>query len=174
MSAPFIEDIDLLSIEYICYRMREDDRKEVFAIVPHDNPYRLAWETYHTILNNGRGRVAWYNGKPAAVAAFVENWPGNWQVYMYGTDDFKAAAVPLLRWFRKEANEILTVCKGHRLQCHSQVGHPEADKMIRAMGGIPEGPPLRRFGKDGSDFQTYVWLNGENDAVLKSGYVRAA
>jgi hypothetical protein len=169
-----LTDIDLLSLEYICLNMREIDRVEAFAILPHDNPCRLSWEAHHHILNNGRGKIAWHNGKPAAMAAFTENWTGCWQVWAFGTDDFKAAAIPLLRWFRKEANDILTVCKGHRLQCDSRVGHPEAHKMIVAMGGVPEGEPMRRYGKDGSDYQRYIWLNGEHDAVLKPGFIRAA
>lgn len=165
---------DLLSLEFICLNMREIDRVEAFAVVSHDNPCRLAWETYHYVLNNGRGQIAWHNGKPAAFAALVEMWPSVWQIYMFGTDDFKNAAIPLLRWFRKESNDILTVCNGHRLQCDCRIGHPEAHKMILAMGGLPEGPPRQKFGKDGSDFQTYVWINGENDAVLKPGFIRAA
>lgn len=169
-----LSDVDLMSIEFIAYNMRECDRTEIFAMLPHDNLYRFAWEAHHVLVNSGRGKIAWHNGRPAALAGFVEQWSGVWQVWMCGTDDFKPAAVPLLRWFRKEANEILTVCKGHRLQCDSRMGHDEAHKMIMAMGGVPEGPPMRRYGKDGSDFQRFVWLNGENDAVLKPGYVRAA
>lgn len=169
-----LSDIDLTAIEYISYNMRECDRTEIFAMLPHDNPYRFAWEAHHVILNNGRGKISWHNGRPAALAAFTEQWPGTWSVWMCGTNDFKLAAVPLLRWFRKEANEILTVCQGHRLQCDSRVGHDEAHKMIMAMGGLPEGEPMRKYGKDGSDYQRFVWFNGENDAVLKPGYVRAA
>lgn len=169
-----ITDISHADIEFICLNMRAVDRAEIYAMRPHDSPVRLAWESYHHILNNGRGRIAWAKGRPAAVAAFTEDWPGVWSVWMFGTDDFRAAAVPLLRWFRKEANEILSVCNGHRLQCDSRCGHDEAHKMIQALGGIPEGPAMRKFGKDGSDFQRFVWINGENDAVLKPHYTRAA
>ncbi len=174
MSAPFLADLDLMSMEFLAYNMRERDRVEIFGLVDHDNPWRFAWDAHHLVLNKGRGKVAWFNGKPAAMAAFVEERPGVWQVWMCGTDDFKAAAMPLLRWFRKEANDILGVCKGHRLQCDSRADYEEAHKMIKAMGGIEEGPPMRRYGKDGADYQRFVWFNGENDAVLKPGYIRAA
>jgi hypothetical protein len=169
-----LSDVDLLSIEFIVYNMRPGDREEIFGLIDHDNNYRFAWEAYHLVLNKGRGKISWHDGKPAAFAAFVEERPGVWSVWMMGTKDFKAAAMPLLRWFRKEANDILSVCKGHRLQCDSRADYEEAHKMIKAMGGIEEGPPMRRYGKDGSDYQRFIWLNGENDAVLKSGYVRAA
>lgn len=169
-----ITDVDLISLEYICLNMRKTDADEVFGMLPHDNPCRLAWESYYMITNQGRGKIAWHNGKPAAIAAFTEHWPGVWWVWMFGTDNFRDAAIPLLRWFRKEANEILSVCNGHRLQCDSMMGHEEAHKMIQAFGGVPEGPPMRRYGKHGADYQRFIWLNGENDAVLKDGYIRAA
>jgi hypothetical protein len=89
-----------------------------------------------------------------------------------GTDDFRAAIKPLLRWVRIEANDILTVCQGRRLQCDSLVTHDEAHKMIMAMGAVREGPPMRRFGRGDLDYQRFVWLAGENDAVLKPHYVR--
>lgn len=166
--------ITLGSLEYIALNMREVDRLEAFAVVPHDNPCRLAWESYHYIINNGRGQIAWHAGKPAGMCAITENWPGCWQVWMFGTEDFKSVALPLVRWFRKEANDILTTCEGRRLQCDSRIGHPDAHKMLVAFGAIPEGDPMRRYGKDGSDFQRYVWIKGENDAVLQPGFTRAA
>lgn len=154
--------------------MRDQDWQEISALLPHNGRIRFAWEAYHHVLNNGRGRVAWHSSKPAAFAAFTERHPGVWDVWMLGTPDFKSAAMPLLRWFRTEANEILSVCSGHRLQCDSRVGYDEAHKMIRAMGGIAEGPPMRKYGKDGADYQRFVWINGENDAVLRPHYVQTA
>lgn len=167
-----LTDVDYLSLEYVCLNMRACDREEIYAIRNYDNPLQLAMDAHAAIRNLGRGRISWVNGKPAAVAAFTEEWSGVWYVWMFGTDDFKAAAIPLLRWVRTEANDILTVCKGHRLHCDSMVGHDEAHKMIKAMGGLPEGAPMRKLGKNQQDFQRFVWLNGENDAVLKPHYVR--
>lgn len=169
-----LTEIDLAALEYICLNMRERDQKEIYNICPHDNPLRLAWESHHMILNQGRGRIAWHDGRPAAIAAFVETWPGVWNVFMWGTRDFNHAAIELLRWFRREARDILSVCKGHRLQCDSLMGFEEAHKMIRAFGGVPEGPPMRAYGKDGSDYQRFVWLKERDSAVLDKHFTRAA
>lgn len=169
-----LTELDLISTEYICLNMREADRRELLAQRAHDSAIHFAWEAYHGIKANGRGRIAWHKSKPAALAALTEIWPGRFQVWMFGTDDFKAAAIPLLRWFRKEAADILTVVKANRLDCDSIADHHEAHAMIEAMGGVKDGPVMRRYGKNGEDFQRYVWLNGENDAVIKPGYVRAA
>jgi hypothetical protein len=175
-----LTDIDYTALEYICLNLRDCDKREIYALRNYDNALQLAMDAHAAIRNFGRGRVSWVDGRPAAVAAFTEEWPGVWYVWMFGTKDFKAAAIPLLRWVRKEANAILSVCDGHRLHCDSIVGHHEAHKMIRAMGGLPEftdkeGNPLpsRKLGKGGEDFIRFVWLKGENEAVLHPHYVRA-
>lgn len=167
-----LTDVSYNDLEYVCLQMRACDREEIYALRNYDNPLQLAMDAHAAIRNLGRGRISWVKGKPAAVGAFTEEWSGVWYVWMFGTDDFKAAAIPLLRWVRQEANDILTVCKGHRLHCDSMVGHDEAHKMIKAMGGLPEFT-MRKLGKNGEDFTRFVWLRGENEEVLHPGYVRA-
>jgi hypothetical protein len=167
-----LTDVDYIALEFICMNMRECDKEELYALRTYDNPLQLAMDAHAAIRNLGRGRISWVKGRPAAVGAFTEDYPGVWSVWMFGTDDFKAAAIPLLRWVRTEANEILTVCKGHRLHCDSIANHPDAHKMIQAMGGKQESVK-RKLGKGGEDFICFVWLNGENDAILKPHYVRA-
>lgn len=163
------------ALEYVCLNMRERDRVEVLSLQPHDSVFRLAFEASHQIRNNGRGVVAYSpkSGRPCAVAAFTEKWPGCWEIWMFGTDELKDCAVELIRWFRKTAVDILTTCKGHRLQADSRFDHEEAHKMMRAFGAIEE-VRLRRYGKDGSDYIRFVWLNGENDQVLRPHFTRAA
>jgi hypothetical protein len=169
-----LRPLDLPSMEYLCLNLREVDWDEARMLVSHDNRWMLAWNSYHFILNNGRAQVAWHNGRPAGMCAFTENWTGVWQVWSFGTDDYPKVAIELARWFRREAREILSVCKGIRLQCDSRIGHPDAHRYIRAFGGQPEGPPMASYGKDGSAYQRYVWLPGVNDAVLKPHFGRVA
>ena len=169
-----LTDITLPDIEYICLHLRESDKREILNMRPHDSPLQLAWESCSAIRNLGRGRIAWYKGRPAGLFAFTESWPGLWEVWMFGTDEFKNVAIDLMRYCRKEANDILTTSNGRRLQCDCAMDHAEAHKLIKAMGAIAEGPPMQAYGKDGSAYQRYVWLNGVNDHVLRPNYTRAA
>jgi hypothetical protein len=169
-----LTEISLPSIEAICYRMRERDKTEVYALRPHDNPYRLAWEVHAVILNQGRGRIAWHDGRPVALMAFTENWPGMWDAWMFGTDEFKSVAINLIRWGRREVVEILKTCNGHRCQCDSRADYDEAHRLLKALGARPEGPPMRRYGKDGADYQRFVWLRGQDDAILDLAKADAA
>lgn len=152
--------------------MRKSDKAEIMAIRPHDSPVMLAWEAYHMIRNSGRGRIAWHNQRPAAVAAFTEAWPGHWHAWFFGTDEIKNVVVPLMRWFRSEARDILSVCKGLRLEADSIATHHEAHKMMRALGAKEESR-MPRYGKGGEEFIKFVWLNGVNSDVLNPHFVRA-
>lgn len=167
-----LTEIDYFAIEYLCIFMRDEDRVEIFGLQDHDDPLRMAAEATHMIRNKGRGRVAWWKGRPAALIALVEIRSGVWEVWSWGTEHYRDCAFEMLRWIRREIPDILKHCKAHRLQCHSRVGHDEAHKMIRAMGAYQEGPPLRRFGKDGSDYVCFTWHPGENDGVIFPNYVR--
>lgn len=161
------------AMDYICINMRKKDAEEIFALRPHDSPLRLAMEAMYLIRNQGRGRIAFHDRKPVAVAAFTQTWPGTWEAWMFGTDDFRAVALELIRWTRSEVKDILTVAQGRRLQCDSRADYTEAHQLLRALGAQPEGPPMLAYGKDGAAYQRFVWLNGVHDAVLEPHYVRA-
>ena len=165
--------ITMMAVESICYRMRDADKREIYAIRPHDNAYRLAWECHSIVMAQGRGRIAWYRGRPTGFVAFTENWPGNWNVWMFGTDEFKSVVVPMVGWARREVKQILEHNSGHRCQCESIMGHDEAHKLLRALGAKPEGPPLLGWGKGGESFQRFVWLRDRDAAVSEPGFVRA-
>ena len=124
-----LTDITLGDLEYICLNLRESDRVEILNVCNHDSPLQLAWESHYAIRNHGRGRIAWHKGRPAGVFAFIEERTSVWEVWMYGTDDFRDVAFELLRWARKEANDILSVCEGRRLHVAVREGHPDAHRL---------------------------------------------
>ena len=169
-----LTDIDLPSIEYVCLHLRAADAEEIFAIRPHNSPILLAWEAHYLIRNSGRGRVAWWNGRPSAVIALVEERKGVWSVSMFGTDEFKNVAFTCMRWARATLRELVLEHGAQRLHCDSHVNHHEAHRFLRAMGAVEEGPPMQRFGKDGASYQKFVWLAGVNDQVLAGPGIRSA
>lgn len=163
-------DLNLFAVEYLAINMRDCDRREVFGIWPHDEELRFAAEVTHILRNKGRSKIAYYNGRPAALFGFSCHLkPNVYDVWMMGTDNFDKAIFPLMRWCRKEANDILSIENAHRLQAQSRADHTEAHKLIRAMGGIEECR-LEKWGKDGSDYLMFKWINGKNDAILRPHY----
>lgn len=162
-----LTDISQGACEAIAFNLRDVDAREIFGLLTHDNPYRLAFEMMATFRNAGRARIAWHNGKPAALVGFAEYRPGVWQVALMGTDDFRNVAIDCLRWVRETATDLMLNHGGRRLQCDSHIDHKEAHRFLKALGAIPEGPPMQQYGKDGSSYQRFVWFAGQNDHVLR-------
>jgi hypothetical protein len=156
--------IDLHALTSICLNLRQDDRKEIFGIRHHDSPLHLAGEAYTVLKHMGRGSIAWHKGIPVAVIGFYERWPGCWDAVSFGTDDYKAVGVELMREGRRLAKQILEELGANRLQADSRADNVQAHAFIRALGGKEEGR-LRSYGKDGSDYIRFVWLT-ELDAQL--------
>jgi hypothetical protein len=162
-----ITDLDVTSVEYVCINLRHMDRLEVLNLADHDSSVRLAQEVYFTLRNQGRGRIVWHDGKPAAIVGFAEFRKGVWQAILLGTDDFRAVAKDALKWFRITGQEIRDVLGARRVQCDSHINHWEAHRFLRALGAQQEGPPMLAYGKDGSAFIRFVWFARQNDQWLK-------
>lgn len=153
------------AIEYLCLNMREQDRVELLGMSRSDDLRDLADECFAALRYRGIAQVGWVKGKPAGVIGLVEEWPGVWTVWMFGTDDLGLVGVMLLKWLRKALRRVRDEFGGWRLHCDSRDGNTLAHKMIRAMGGAVEHV-MARYGADGSNYTRFVWLLGENDAVI--------
>lgn len=162
-----LSDLSYMAFEFIALNMRAIDRKEIYNLLDTDSPIAFAWEAHRTILNNGRGRIAWHNGKPAAWVGLFEMRPRVWQVTMGGTDDLPKVAFQCLRWLRDTIPELVKPpLNGYRLQCDARCGpeYAENHKFLRSLGAKEEGPP-RMIGKDQGVYQCFVWLLGENGEI---------
>jgi hypothetical protein len=171
-----LTDIALPSIEFIALNLRAQDREEIFALLDHDSPLMLAWQAFGLMRNKGRARIAWHQGKPAAWIGIVEERPGVWQITMAGTDDLPKVAFACMRWARETIAEFTQPpLNGWRLYCDARCGpaHEEQHRFLRALGAREEGAP-RMLGKDRGMYQTYVWLYGENGAVVHGRAVGVA
>jgi hypothetical protein len=163
-----LTEIDLDSVQFIAFNMRDTDKEEIFNILEYDCAYRFGWEAFTIFNSKGRARIAWHQGRPAALIGLVEERPAVWNISMFGTNDLKLVAFECMRWARTNIPELIAPPhNGRRLQCDSRVGHEDAHKFLRALGAEPEGPPMRHYGKDGGDYIRFVWIFGANGLVEK-------
>jgi hypothetical protein len=161
-----LTDLTYSALEFIALNLREQDRIEIFGVLEHDSPLQLAFEAHYLLKNKGRSAIAWHKGRPAAWIGLVEHRPRVWDVTMGGTDDLKHVALEIMRWCRTTIPELVKPPhNGRRLQCDSRVGHDEAHKFIRALGGREEST-MRHYGKDGSSYIRFVWIYGENGTLI--------
>lgn len=167
MTSPHLTPVTLGALEQICHRLRATDADEILNLRPHDSWALLALEAHYCLTVRGRGVIAWVHGMPAAVIGFGELRPGVWDAVSFGTDAYKDAGVVLMRAGRRMARDILSdpVLGARRLQADAKASNTRAHQFIRALGGVPEGI-MRSYGKDGSDYQRFVWLRDDGAARL--------
>jgi len=162
-----LHDINLVTVGYVVANLRDANKREIYPLRPHDNPVLLAYEVCGLISNCGRGRVAFHGGKPAAVVGVYESWPGVWGLMMFGTDSFKSVVIDVLRWLRHTMRDLTENHGARRLQSETLAGDVEAERFFVGLGAMPEGPPLRHYGKNGESYQRFVWFAGENDQFTR-------
>lgn len=169
-----LTDIDLDSIHYIAFNMRECDKEEIFNVLDYDCPYQFGWDAYTIFRNKGRARIGWHRGKPAAVVGLVEERPTVWIISLFGTDDLKHVMFEIMRWGRHAIAELATEFGGRRMQCDSRATHHESHQFLRALGARQEGEPMLNYGKDGGTYLRFVWVSGKDGWIRDRRYVGVA
>ena len=151
-----LEPLTYEATEYICLHLRDRDAQEIYGLRWTDSPLALAQDTYSIIAQHGVGWVALWDGRPVATLGIVEKWPRVWQVFSYGTDDWRRSVLTLSRHGKTVIKDYLLSRDAHRLECETHCEHIDAHRWLEMMGAEKEG--IRSgYGKDGSDYITYVW-----------------
>lgn len=148
------EPLEWLALEFLCFNMREIDREEIYDNQQIDNPIGLAAALHHAIARNGCAWIARLNGRPAACLGVFENFPGNWQVFSFGTPDYRRTLVA----FKPKLDNMLGFARArgmHRLECRSLAHHRDAHRITRFIGMKPEAT-LRAFGRARQDYIVFA------------------
>lgn len=160
-----VEPLEWLPLEFLCFNMRAIDREEIFGNVATENPLELAAQLHANIAKNGCGWIAKLNGRPAACMGVFENFPGNWQVFSFGTQDYMRVLVA----FKPKLDKMIGfgLDNGmHRLECRSLADHHEAHRCI-AFIDLQREATLRQYGRDGQDFALFArtWPRKKREAA---------
>jgi len=159
-----INDGDLL---YIVRNMRAADRDEIFATQWSSSPNYLvdacmaaaAAPTSYTIM-------AYWDGRPAAVLGGIEPWPGCWDVWAFGTDEFDRVAFGLTKHIRRVFIPTLLARGLRRAHCRSMVGHTKVHAWLHDLGARQcDDRVMRGWGKNGEDFIMFEW---HRDVLLET------
>jgi hypothetical protein len=145
-----IAPLEWLPLEFVCFNMRDIDRHEIYSNLPTTNPLEWAAGVFAAVGRKGCGWHAAFNGRPAAVMGVFENFPGNWQIFSFGTDDY----IRVLVAFKPKWYLMLDYLKehgGHRLECKSLITHKEAHGFLRMMGFKAECV-LDNYGRHREDY----------------------
>lgn len=146
------------SVFHVVANMRDVDRREIYGIRNHENPFLITQEVM------ARPEMTWvmgFGGEPAVVLGGVEMCHGVWSIHCFGTNNWSKLAIPLTRFVKKTMLPLVIDGFGaHRLEADSHEAHTEAHRWMELCGAHREGIKRGR-GKDGSDYVTFVILGRE-------------
>lgn len=153
-----IRPISYAAVSYLAHNMRDEDAREIFNTLNHDDPDKLARETcLATAL--GKAGVAFRNGRPTGIAGVSPIRSGVWAAWAFGTVEWSLGIMDLTRFIKRDLRDYLERQGAHRLQCESRFDHVTAHRWLEMLGARREGV-LHGYGRDGSDFIQFAWTKG--------------
>lgn len=149
-----IVPLELGAVASVALRMREADAREIYACRWVRDPLSIA----QTVAAAARfGFVALTPaGSPAAVVAALEQWPGNYQVAMFATDDWPQVAWSTTRAVQRHMRPAMLAAGARRAEARSHAEHAHAHRWLGWLGFVAEAR-LADFGKDGEEFILFSW-----------------
>ena len=141
-------------VRYVAERMRQWDRREIFACRWDDDAEALAQDTVRA-LACGYGYCTSLD-QPVAVFGAAECWPGVWQVAAFATDEWPRVALGVTRFIRRTLIATLYERGAHRAECRSMEGHHWAHRWLLALGAQREAVHPG-YGRAGETFVTFAW-----------------
>jgi hypothetical protein len=145
---------------FVAQSMRPSDRAEIFATQWTDTPDELA----AAVVNSGAFRWgAYIDGVPVAMIGAAPRWPGSWQAWAFGTNEFPRVARTLTRHARRFMQPALINAGARRMDAYALASHAQSNLWLRALGATP-GNVLENWGKQGETFVCFTWLRKDNAA----------
>lgn len=144
---------DEFSCAHVARNLRELDAKEAFALRPHSDPILLGQE-----LNALPFKwVISHETRPAAILGYYEMWPGVFSLFLFTTADFPKVVLKFSRFVRHMVIPHLYDSGAHRAEVRVLSEYTGAKRLLAALGAKNEGR-VRRFGRNGEDFDVFSWV----------------
>lgn len=146
-------------VKTICHNLRASDRAQIEATMGGFDAgalgnwlcgmqeYAVAWQSFGTLV---RG--------PIALLGVWEQWPGLALGLLVATDDFKAVALPVARYLKRELPPFLIECGVRRVEVRELAGS-SIDRRFVAMLGAKFECYLPLLGAQGQTGAQYAWTN---------------
>lgn len=152
---PFLAPATAWAVSSVAARMREWDRREIFATRVDDDPDRLALAILAT---PGPAWVAWIGDDPVAAIGLAPMWPGVMSPWCFGTDRFRQVHLLLTRLARTVIIPNARAAGAHRLEVKTMDGHEDAQRwMLKTFRAKHEGTHPK-FGQSGETFHTFALI----------------
>ena len=145
-------DVAILSV---ALRLRDVDRREIAAVTDLTGDDLAFFASAQACAAPLRAVIA-FDEQPVAVIAAGENWPGNWWVAAWSTDEWPRVMMASTRLLRRSLPAVWAL-GGHRLECRAAAWRCDVHRWIESCGGLHEST-LRAWGRSGEDYLIYRWI----------------
>ena len=146
------------ALHHICQNLRAIDRQEIYPLLPYDSASLLAEYTFQA-CENGFGKIIWKDGIPATIVG-LQPLHGKvcWQVFAFGTDDWRDCIFQSMRGLRECIRDVLRhYPEAMRMQADSHEKHTEAHAWIKRLHGVKEAE-MPFYGRDNATYYRFSWI----------------
>ncbi len=158
----WIRPLGFAEATQVALNMRAADAAEIFACRFDDDSAGgragLALEVAAAVTARGLGWVAGLD-RPIAAFGAVEQWPGHWGAFQFGTPDWPRVVRSVTRFARTTARAALLARGARRCEVRSAIWRTDAHRWLAALGAAREATH-RDHGRDGSAYLTFAWTAG--------------
>lgn len=141
---------------YVGERMRDDDRREVFACRWNDSVEDLAADCAVC------APLAWTakeGAEPVAVFGVSQARPGVVQAWMFATDKFPAVVKDVTRFIKQAIRPALQEAGIHRVYAYSIADHRTAHRWMETCFAAVREADHPGFGRRAEKFHTFAWTD---------------
>lgn len=140
-------------IHYVCQRMRERSRQEMFMRWPNDDPTDLAGFYFQ---KRGFMWAGYHDGVPAAIIGGYPIAEGVWTLFGFGTDAYARILSTVTKHARRFMMPAIENAGATRAGCISPVDHVDTHRWLKWLGAKEE-QTLPAYGKNGEDCIVFAW-----------------
>lgn len=142
-------------VAMVAEKMREADRREIFATRFEDDPMAVARDA-EAVFGRDVGWVSGLGDNPIAAFGCFQMWPGVWSMWLFATDDFGQIGISMTKLIVRDILPMLFDAGAHRLEARSIEGNDDVQRWLELLGARRE-TTLKGYGREGQNFHVYIW-----------------
>lgn len=146
-----ITEANLRDMSYICANMREQDRREIHAVID-EPPAVIAWMLHES--SPSFRWVAYYDGQPVCAFGVSTLFAGVGSGWAYGTKDM-AKVMRRVTFFCQRSASRRAAAVFRRIEVRTSVDHDLSGRWLASLGFRQEGI-ADDYGRGGMAFVTYA------------------
>lgn len=150
----YLGPVTFFDLHHIMANLRPYDKVEVTALSWQDDPTKLVQQ--YLDAGNFQKIVHTPDGEPVALVGAAPLWPGCWHAWAFGTHRWKEVVLTITKHIRRGIVPAMHEIGFNRVQVFALSEYDDAKRWLRMMGAEHEATH-RAYGKNGEDFDLFVW-----------------